>query len=79
MGNDGVTADLDWLKSTGDAPRDISLFRGKAIGGNKTVRRIMRFFEIPNEDIEKALDNNGFVGDYTLASENANRSMNARL
>ena len=28
----------------------------------------MRFFEIPNEDIEKALENNGFVGDYTLAS-----------
>ena len=68
FGNDGVTAGLDWLKSTGDAPRDISLFRGKAIGGNKTVRRIMRFFEIPNEDIEKALSDNEFSCDHTLAS-----------
>ena len=68
FGNDGVTAGLDWLKSTGEAPRDISLFRGKAIGGNKTIRRIMRFFEIPEEDIEKALSDNEFSCDRTLAS-----------
>ena len=70
FGNDGVTADLDWLKSTGEAPRDISLFRGKAIGGLKAIRRIMSFFDVPKDDIELALKNDGFSCNYDLVSVN---------
>lgn len=55
FGNDGVLADLDWLKSTGDAPRDISLFRGKAIGGERAVRKVLKFFAVGEDDIKEIL------------------------
>ena len=38
IGNDGVVAGLDWLKSVGEAPRDISLFRAHAFGGATSAK-----------------------------------------
>ena len=67
-GNDGVTADLDWLKSTGDAPRDISLFRGKTIGGKRAVKRVLKYFEVPDFDIVRILLNEEFEKDYSIVS-----------
>ena len=68
FGNDGVTADLDWLKSTGDAPRDISLFRGKAIGGDKCISRILKFFGVDDGDISAIIGSTDFSKDYSLVS-----------
>ena len=67
FGNDGVLPELDWLKSTGEAPRDISLFRGKAIGGQRTIAKIMTFFGVPREEAAKLLKESEFSGQYPIA------------
>ena len=50
FGNDGVLPELDWVRSVGDAPRDISLFRGITFGGSKTFMKVITFFGISRED-----------------------------
>lgn len=82
FGNDGVLPELDWLKSTGEAPRDISLFRGVTIGGKRTVRRILTFFGVPKEDTDKLLLSESFSGKYPIAditSESADGKKTVKL
>ena len=55
FGNDGVLPELSWLKSTTQAPRDISLFRGKVIWYSYSVKRILSFFAVSGEDCKKIL------------------------
>ena len=68
FGNDGVVADLDWLKSTGDAPRDISLFRGKATGGDAAIRRLLLYFGASKELSETILRGIEATADCELTS-----------
>ena len=59
FGNDGVKPELSWLKSTQDAPKDISLFRSHTFGGNRTIKRVMRYFGVAEADFERF-----FEGDF---------------
>ena len=52
-GNDGRPPLYDALRGEGSI--DIYLFRGKTVGGRRTVRRVLRYFEIPEMDIAKIL------------------------
>lgn len=52
-GNDGRPPLYDALKGEGSI--DIYLFRGKTVGGKRTVRSLLRYFEIPDSDIELVL------------------------
>ena len=45
-GNDGVNAELDWLKDE-NVVRDTYLFRGSAIGGTSEIDRIFDLFDVP--------------------------------
>ena len=55
FGNDGILPELDWLKSTGDAPRDISLFRGKVIFYKRSAVKIMQYFGLTATECNQIL------------------------
>ena len=67
FGNDGVLPDFSWAKSTGDSPRDISLFRGKTIGGKRSCRKIMKFFGVDTCDFNDIFKG-GFNKEYDIVS-----------
>ncbi len=67
FGNDGVLPELDWVKSTGDAPRDISLFRGKTIGRRRTVAKVMSYFGVPKDEAADLLLQDSFSSVYPIA------------
>ena len=43
FGNDGKSPSFDWVKES-EPLRDICLFRGKMLGGKRTLRRILKFY-----------------------------------
>ena len=54
-GNDG-TPDFDFIKNDADyKPIDIFLLRAKALGGTGAVKRIMKYFDIPEENAVELL------------------------
>ena len=60
----GTCADNDtysWL--TKEDFTDINLFRAMANGKEKTAKKILRFFGVENEDIEKSLTDEGTISD----------------
>ena len=80
FGNDGVTAELDWLKNSGEAPRDTDLFRGKAIGGRRAVKQVLYAFGVETEAVEKLLYTDEECGfDFELASPFAYTEDGARI
>ena len=56
IGNDGVVPGFDWLKTTGDAPRDISLFRERAYGSYSAVLHTLMALGISIEDAAPLID-----------------------
>jgi len=65
FGVDGKAA-LDWLKD--EEPKEIYLYRGKAIGGKNSAKKIMKFFDIDEEDRELIIDNDNFSKSYEFVS-----------
>ena len=51
-----------WLKN--EDSTEINLFRAKALGNLGTARKILSYFEIDAEDIEKAITSDVFSADY---------------
>ena len=64
FGNDGIVPELSWMKSTGDAPKDISLFRSHAYGGNRAIKRVMAYFGVPSDELDTFIDGD-FEKKYT--------------
>ena len=56
FGNDGVKPELSWMKSTQDAPHDISLFRSRAFGGRRTIKRVLKYFGVPEGELDTYFD-----------------------
>lgn len=50
-GNNGVNADLDWLRDVRTV-RDIYLFKSNVVGGVGTIKSILRFFGISEADAD---------------------------
>ena len=50
-GNNGVNADLDWLRDVRTV-RDIYLFKSNVVGGAGAIQRILLLFGISEEDAE---------------------------
>ena len=46
---------LDWAKNEDYEQIEVNLFRDRAVGGKAAVKRILEFFDVPNEDIKLAL------------------------
>ena len=58
FGNDGVLAQLDWLvpEEDGTIP-DINLFRAKALGGNRTLLSILKFYGVESSELRESIVN----------------------
>ena len=50
FGNDGRAPELDWLKGDNYTPIDIFLYRETAVGTKKTIKRVLKYFEVPEDD-----------------------------
>ncbi len=84
FGNDGVLPELNWMKSTAQAPRDISLFRGKVIWYRYSVKRILSLFGVSGEDCEKILLGdlsriNTEIATVTQDTENGHTKIRVRI
>ncbi len=64
FGCDEPLPELDWAKNEERENIEINLFRERAFGGEGSVRRVLRFFEISDDDIEAALKNETFDKSY---------------
>lgn len=64
FGNDGKLPALDWLKDSEAPPVDIFLFRGKAVGGKRTVSSVLKYFGVPAEDISEVFSKDGYTREY---------------
>ncbi len=68
FGNDGVMAELDWLKTDEDGKiRDINLFRAKALGTKKTFSGILCFYGVPKTEIDRLLSSDGEYSDELIS------------
>lgn len=47
-GNDGAAPELDWLKSDNYVPMDIYLYRETAVGSKKTIKKVLKYFDVPD-------------------------------
>ena len=63
FGNNGVNADLDWLKNV-QTVRDIYLFKSNVVGGANAIKRILLFFGISAEDAEAFLSSKEAYKEY---------------
>ncbi len=50
---------FEWMKAEDVSHRDICLFRGRAIGGKKTAKRIIRYFALEKDKLE-SFERDGF-------------------
>ena len=63
FGNNGVNADLDWLKNV-QTIRDIYLFKSNVVGGTNAIKRILLFFGISAKDAEAFLSSKEAYKEY---------------
>ena len=75
FGHDETPPMLDWAIDKDYANIEVNLFRDRAIGGQGTVRRILKYFDIGDEDITAVLNNESHKASYKsleLSSEKRN-------
>ena len=68
FGNSKDAVVYEWSKN--DAPTEINLFRKKALGGIKIVKRILKHFGVSEADIENAVNADTYSSDYPLFTFN---------
>ena len=50
--------EFNWMKSESSAHREICVFRGKAVGGKRSAKRILKYFTLPDDELGRAFDEN---------------------
>lgn len=55
FGDGGDDPAYEWLRD--DLPSEINLFRAKAYGSTSSVKRVLFYFDVPEDDIEAATKN----------------------
>jgi hypothetical protein len=78
FGNDGTPPSLDWLKGEDYTPVDIYLFRGKAIGGKRAVKRVLSVFGVASSDLQSIFTLDSFSADYDIASVSVTKKEDIR-
>jgi len=63
-GEIGDTPIFDWMKSTDYLNRDICIFRGHAVGGKGSLKRILTYFGISSNEVDGILENDDFSKEY---------------
>ena len=65
-GNDGRCPSLDWANKDDFTPVNINLFKEIGYGGNATIRRVFRYFEIDENIIDNIILKEEFSADLPL-------------
>jgi len=69
FGNDGKPPELSWVKDDENyTPIDIFLFRGKAIGGKRKIKSLLKYFGVDDTAIEAVFNKENFSGEYEYVS-----------
>jgi len=55
---------FDWMKDTEIVRSEYNLFRERAVGARRSAEKILRYFFVPREDIEKIFDCESFEKCY---------------
>jgi hypothetical protein len=63
-GEIGDTPIFDWMKSVDCENRDICVFRGHAVGGKGSVKRILKYFNVPASDADAILSGEQISAEY---------------
>ena len=63
VGNNGLPA-FNWAQGDNYTPIDIDLFREKAIGSSRAIKRVLRYFEVTGEDCKALLSADTFEKEY---------------
>lgn len=77
--------ELSWMQNGDGKPRVVCMFRGKAYGGNRNLRRILRFFGVDDADFDKIITSTEFSNDYetvdvkTLVNENEQKEIHIKI
>ena len=56
--------ELDWMRDQTTDPGVICMYRGRAEGGSRAIKKAMRYFHIPDTDIDEMLATEGFHREY---------------
>lgn len=56
FGDAGAEPPFDWMKPEDVQYREICLFRGRALGGGRTVRKIAKYFSVDESELPRLLD-----------------------
>lgn len=59
---------FEWMKNETPASRATSLFRESAVGGKSTAERILKYFDVPEDDAKRAVCDESFSADYEYVS-----------
>ena len=72
---------FDWQKNGGRIKSELNLFRGKIIGGNITLRRILKYFGADAEAASRIiLENGSFDDDFVnISSQNGDNYAKIRI
>lgn len=73
---------LDWAIDEDYQNIEVNLFRDRAVGGASSVRRVLKFFDVPDEDIGALLDADNFAKSYKsieLSSQRKNEIKEIRI
>lgn len=55
---------LSWTQTEEYQKIEVNLFRDRAVGGAGAVRRVLKYFNVPDEDIKAALVSESFSSSY---------------
>ena len=78
-GNDGARPALDWTQGEDYVPIDINLFREKVEGRERSAKAILKYFDIPSEDISAMLESDSFGKEYESFDASAEKNENCRI
>ncbi len=56
--------ELSWMQNEDGKPRVVCMFRGRTYGGNRNIKRILKFFGVDAADLEKILCDESFLAEY---------------
>ena len=79
FGNDGKLPALDWLKDDDTPPVDIFLFRGKAVGGERSVRSVLKYFGVAEQDLGAVFTEDSFSAEYDDVSLSVEKKEDIRI
>ncbi len=73
---------LDWVNPEEYADSEINIFRAKAVGGEASAKKLLKYFDIPKDDFEAILKSESFEKEYeaiTLSVTNTEIGKKIRL